>query len=77
MDQNSGILNLLQQMAGFFQQPNAGQQLGQSFQQAQQQGGVSPQQLQQAVQQQMPMQQPQQQQPQVSLLDFLKFLGGQ
>ncbi len=61
-------------MAGFFQQPNASQILGQQFQQVQQQGGIPPAQLAQTVSKQMLQPQPGQQQ--LTLMEFLKFLTG-
>lgn len=65
------LLNLIQSL---LQQPTAGQQFGQQFQNVQQQGGIPPQVLQQQVRQQM-FAQPQQMQQQ-SLLQFLRMLGG-
>lgn len=67
-------------MASLFQQPTASQMLGQSFQQAQQKGGVPPSQLQQAVRQQVynqPAQAQQQAQKQMTLMEFIRMLGGQ
>jgi hypothetical protein len=63
-------------MAGIFQQPTAGQQLGQQFQQVQQQGGIPPAQLAQEVRKALPQQQ-QPQQPQLTLIELLKLFTGQ
>jgi len=67
-------------MAGFFQP--SGQQLGQQFQQVQQQGGVLPAQLSQEVrkallQQQQPQQPVKPAQPQLTLIELLKLFTGQ
>jgi hypothetical protein len=66
-------------MAGIFQQPTAGQQLGQQFQQVQQQGGIPPAQLAQEVRKALPQQQQPQQpaQPQLTLIELLKLFTGQ
>jgi hypothetical protein len=75
-------------MASIFQNPNAGQLLGQAFQQ----GGVSPSEFTAAVKQQtqpgqmqqisqkvynQPAQAQQQAQKQVTLMEFIRMLGGQ
>lgn len=66
-------------MAGIFQP--SGQQLGQQFQQVQQQGGIPPAQLAQEVRKALPQQQqpaqPQPAQPQLTLIELLKLFTGQ
>jgi len=72
-------MTLLELIQSFLNQPSAGPQLGQQFQNVRMQGGIPPAQMQQQVRQQMfaQPQQAQQQAQQQSLLQFLRMLGGQ